>query len=208
MKDTSYRWLNLLALCENLFPDRDFHKIRYFTAKVKASKHDPTAPTRQETYWRALRTISNLEIVKGNFVRWPRRMPQFPLAYIWNNYNKPPQNVQVQRTEEKGSDVNLAAYLIYDNCMDNIGESIIISNDSDLAEAIWIVTNKLGRTVIVVNPNRTKMARKYSRCKISKELQRVATKSVISINENILAQSQFISSLVDAKGNIIKPTKW
>jgi len=208
VRDTPYRWLDLFALCSNLFPDRAFHSIKYFTAKVKASKHDPNAPTRQETYWRALRTIPNLEIIKGHFIRWPRLMPQFPLAYIRNNYNKPPQKVQVERTEEKGSDVNLAAYLVYDNCAKGIGVSIVISNDSDLAEAIEIVTSKLGTAVVVVNPNRTKMARRYSRCKISKELQRVATKWVGSINENILANAQFPPIMTDTKGNFSKPMAW
>ena len=102
VRKTSFKWLDLSALCHRLFPNKNIQSIKYFSAKVKTTKHDPNAPTRQEMYWRALRTIPNLEIIEGNFVRWPRLMPQSPLAYINDNYSNPPQRVQVERTEEKG----------------------------------------------------------------------------------------------------------
>jgi len=208
VKNTPYRWLNLLALCNNLFPNRNIKSIKYFTAKVKASMHDPDAPTRQEMYWRALRTIPSLEIIKGSFVRWPRLMPQFPLAYIDNNHSKPPNRVQVERTEEKGSDVNLASYLIYDSLTNDCDESVVITNDSDLAKPIEIITRKLNRTLIVVNPNRTKMARKWPRCKISKDLRDVATTCILSINEKVLDDSQFPTEMSDANGHFSKPKSW
>lgn len=208
VRGTSFKWLDLRTLCNNLFPQKNIHKINYFTAKVKASRHDPDAPTRQEIYWRALRTVSNLEIIEGSFVRWPRLMPQYPLAYINNRYSNPPQRVQVERTEEKGSDVNLAAMLVYDNCMKNADESIVISNDSDLALAIELVTAELGKAVIVVNPNRTAMAKKFNRCKISAELKRVATSYLGSVNEKVLARSQFPSTFYDSTGKIEKPRAW
>ena len=208
VKNTPYRWLDLSALCNKLFPKKNIQNIKYFTAKVKASRHDPDAPTRQDIYWRALRTIPNLEIMRGNFVRWPRLMPQFPLAYIDNNYSKPPNRDQVERTEEKGSDVNLATHLIYDNCTNHCDESIVITNDSDLAKPIEIITRKLERTVIVVNPNRTKMARKWPGCKISKDLKEVATTYILSINEKLLDSSQFPEEIADANGCFSKPERW
>jgi len=210
VKGTTFKWLDLHALCTKLFPSKNISKINYFTAKVKASRHDPDAPTRQEIYWRALRTIPNLEIIEGSFVRWPRPMPQFPLAYINNNYNKPPNRVQVERTEEKGSDVNLAVMLVYDSCVNNADEAIVISNDSDLALAIEIVTSKIKRPVpvIVVNPNRTSRARQYNSCKISADLRKVATSYMGSINDNILAKSLFPITLSDAIGTINKPQTW
>jgi uncharacterized LabA/DUF88 family protein len=208
VRGTGFKWLDLSKMCINLFPGRDINKISYFTAKVKASSHDPDAPTRQEVYWRALKTIPNLEIVEGSFVRWPRLMPQFPLAYINNNYKNPPQRVQVERTEEKGSDVNLAAMLVYDGYIHDTDEAIVVSNDSDLALAIEIVTSKLSQTVIVVNPNRTSRARRYKNCKISAELKRVATRYIGSINDNLLAKSLFPSTFSDSVGTISKPQGW
>lgn len=206
VKHTPYKWLDLLRLCTNLFPTKTIDKIKYFSAKVAGVPWDPGAPTRQDFYWRALRTIPNLEIIKGNFVSWPRYLPQFPFVYDKNGRAR---KVRVLRTEEKGSDVNLAAYLVYDNCVKEADESIVISNDSDLTEAIELVTVKLKRTVIVVNPNRTTMVHKDPvHCHMHRELMRVATQSVISINEKVLAVSQFLPTLTDIQGTFYKPLTW
>lgn len=208
VRGTPYKWLDLFALCHLLFPNKNIQDIKYFSAKVKASKHDLDAPTRQNSYWRALKTIRNLEIIKGHFVRWPRLMPQFPLAYINNNYFNQPQRVQVERTEEKGSDVNLATCLLYDCFVKDFDDAIVVSNDSDLVLAIEIVTSKLGKDVVVVNPNRTRMAQKFKRCRISRELKRVATSCVASINESVLFKAQFQSTLSDSMGQFTKPNSW
>ena len=209
VKYTNYKWLNPLILCNTLFPTKNISKIKYFSARVKALPHDPSAPTRQDTYWRALRTIHNLEIIEGNFVSWPKLLPQHPLAYINGNMNKPPQKVQVQRAEEKGSDVNLAAYLVYDNCVKETDESIVISNDSDLANAIKLVTAKLGRYVTIVNPNRTERVHADpNRCSLQQTLRKVSSQCLISINSNALSKSQFMTTMTDANGTFTKPTTW
>lgn len=206
VKHTPYKWLDLFCLCTNLFPAKNIDKIKYFSAKVKAIPWDLGAPTRQNFYWRALRTIPNLEIIEGNFVSWSRYMPEVPFVYDNNGHAK---KIRVLRTEEKGSDVNLAAYLVYDNCAKDADESIVISNDSDLAKAIELVTAKLKRTVIVVNPNRTTMVHKDPvHCLMHRELKRVATQSVISINEKILVASQFPPTLTDIQGTFSKPATW
>jgi uncharacterized LabA/DUF88 family protein len=208
VKDTRLKWLDISQLCNYLFPNKNIDKIYYFTAKIKATQHDPGAPTRQEIYWRALKTITNLEIIVGHFVKWPRLMPQYPLAYINNNTHNPPQRVQVEKSEEKGSDVNLAAKLVYDSCKNIADEFIVISNDSDLALAIELVTSQIGKPVIVVNPNRTSRARIVPGGKISADLKRVATSVLVSINDPVLAKSQFPLTLTDAVGTITKPPSW
>lgn len=206
VKDTPYKWLDLYRLCVNLFPSKTVNKLKYFSAKVTAVPWDPSAPTRQDFYWRALRTIPNLEIIEGNFVSWNRYLPKVPFVYKRNGR---PKKVRVLRTEEKGSDVNLAAHLVYDNCIQDADESIVISNDSDLADAIEIVTTKLRRPVTVVNPNRSIMLRKDpTHCRMHRELQRVATQRVLSINEKILVASQFPPMLTDSQGSFSKPAAW
>jgi uncharacterized LabA/DUF88 family protein len=208
VRKTNFKWLDLKKLIDNLFPARNIQKIYYFTAKVKASRHDPDAPTRQSIYWRALDTIPNLVRIEGNFSRWPRMMPQFPLAYIYNNYNYPPNMVQVERTEEKGSDVNLAAMLIYDCSIKDADEYVVFSNDSDLTLAIEIAISRLHQTVIVVNPNRTSRARKSKYYRLSADLKRVATNHILSINDKIIAQSLFPTILTDSVGQFRKPDSW
>jgi len=210
VKDTPYKWLDLYRLCVNLFPSKTINKLKYFSAKVRAVPWDSSAPTRQDFYWRALRTLPNLEIIEGNFVSWTRYLPKVPFVYKQNGR---PKKVRVLRTEEKGSDVNLAAHLVCDNCIQDCiqdaDESIVISNDSDLVDAIEIVTTKLKRPVTVVNPNRATMVQKDpTHCHMQWELQRVATQRVLSINEKILIAAQFPSMLTDSQGSFSKPATW
>ena len=208
VRNTPFKWLDVLTLCHKIFPQKQINKLKYFSARVQASQHDPNAPTRQDYYWRALRTINNLEIVEGHFSRWPKLMPQYPLAYLNYAPSKPPINVQVQKTEEKGSDVNLAVCLLYDCFSNDYDDAIVISNDSDLALAIEVVNIKLGKSVTVVNPNRTNLVKKNRLLRTSRELKRVATNCIPSINPPLLAASQFPAILTDSQGQFHKPLGW
>jgi len=60
-----------------------------------------------------------------------------------------PAKVQVLNSEEKGSDVNLASYLLLDAFENDYEAAIIVSNDSDLAEPISLVRKKLRKKVLV-----------------------------------------------------------
>lgn len=61
---------------------------------------------------------------------------------------------RVIKTEEKGSDVNLATNLLIDG-FDNAYElAVVLSNDSDLLEPIKVVTERLGKPVGILNPHR------------------------------------------------------
>ena len=114
IKRTSYKWLNLSALCNRLLPGHTIQRIYYFTAIVEALPHDPSAPVRQEIYIRALKTLPDVEVVDdGHFVQWSHFYPLYPLAYIYPDLlNKPPKAVRILKAEEKGSDVNLASFLL------------------------------------------------------------------------------------------------
>ncbi len=203
---TAYKWLDLHLLCRNLFPLITIKEIKYFSAKVKPVPWDLSAPTRQTFYWRALETIPNLKIIRGTFVSRTRYLPRVPFVYKADGR---PQKVGVLRTEEKGSDVSLAAHLVHDSCIRTADESIVISNDSDLVNAIEIVTVGLGRPVTVVNPNRTSLIQTNPKgCRMPKELQRVATQRVLSIDDQILAASQFPPVLTDKRGTFHKPAAW
>jgi hypothetical protein len=205
----SCKWLDLRVLLQILFPNITISKIKYFSAKVKAFTWDMDAPTRQGFYWRALKTIPNLEIIEGNFVVREKTFPQFPYIHIGGNPLNPPLTVRVVKREEKGSDVNLASHLLYDNCINDANESIVISNDADLVTPIEIVTTKLGKSVTVVNPNRTSYMRKDRiHHAIHKDLKRVATNVYPSINDPIFPKSQFPVSLTDIQGTFTKPSTW
>ncbi len=63
------------------------------------------------------------------------------------------RTVEVVKTEEKGSDVNLATYLLLDAFQHDCNVAVVISNDSDLKLPIEIAQSELGIRVGVVNPH-------------------------------------------------------
>jgi uncharacterized LabA/DUF88 family protein len=147
LKGTPHKWLDLGALSRRLLPNDDVVAIRYFTALVAARPDDPQQPQRQQAYLRALRTIPGLSIHLGHYLTHAVRMPlAAPLP-------GGPRTVEVIRTEEKGSDVNLATYLLLDAFQGRCDTAVVVSNDSDLQEPILVAERELGIQVGVVNPH-------------------------------------------------------
>jgi len=160
VKGTRYRWLDLKALVERLLrPEHRIEKIKYFTAPVSALPNNPNAPARQNAYLRALRSIGGIEIIYGHFLTHPVNCLRADGCGM----------VRVFRTEEKGSDVNLATHLVADAFRTSFDAAVVVSNDSDLREPIRIVTQELGMKVGVLLP----VAKKDRRP--SRELIEVAT---------------------------------
>ena len=196
VKGTPYKWLDIFKMVQLLLPKNQVLKIKYFTAKVQSRPRDPDQPIRQQIYFRALRTIPNLEIILGHFLSHEIDMPLVNFTPGQQRY------AHVIKTEEKGSDVNLAVHMLHDAYQGFYSTAIVISNDSDLVEAIKIVRNELGKAVIILNPfvDPTKG-------RPSQELQKVAT-FVKPIRAGVLAASQFPDSINDRTGNFHKPTTW
>lgn len=189
LKKTKYKWLDLSQLCKFLFPKDTIGKIKYFTAPVKIRPHDTDTdkPNRQQIYLRALKTIPDLEVHEGSF-----------LSHTVSMYRADGKGmINVIKTEEKGTDVNLAVHLLNDGHKKEYEIAVVISNDSDLVEPIKIVINELKIPVIVVSP--------YQHNTI--ELKKVAS-SVRQIRQGVLKASQFPDELTDGIGKFNKPTIW
>ncbi len=188
VKDTPYKWLDYEAFCRLLLPRDNIVKIRYFTARISALPHDPQAPARQDTYLRALGTLPLIEVHYGHFATRPRRMPLVA---------PPHRTVEVLRTEEKGSDVNLAACLLRDAFMGECDTAVVVSNDSDLAEAVRIAQDDAGIKVGIINP--------HPKRKRSGRLHGTFFKQV---RAGALARTQLPPVVYDHKGPIHKPSSW
>lgn len=191
-KKTPYKWLDISKLVQLILPKNQLLRIKYFTALVNARQNDPDQPIRQQVYLRALKTLPNLEIVLGHFLTHKTKLP---LANPLPGRN---QFAEVLKTEEKGSDVNLATHLLHDGYQNAFCAAIVISNDSDLVEAIKIVRNELHKVVIILNPHPNSP---------SMELKNTAT-FVKAIRQGVLAASQFPNTLHDQNGTFTKPAKW
>jgi hypothetical protein len=192
LKNTPYRWLDLEALCGAYLPGNQITDIKYFTAKVSARPNDPQQPVRQQAYLRALATLPTVSIIYGHYLS---HVVTARLAY-------PPLGVspyvQIIKTEEKGSDVNLAAHMLHDAHLDRFELAVVISNDSDLLEPIKLVRGELGKQVGVLNP------------------QKKASRAILphidfikQIRPGALAASQLPAKLEDGDGSTItKPATW
>lgn len=193
LKGTPYKWLDVHKLVATLLPRNKIDKVRYFTAQVSARPRDPNQPQRQQTYLRALATVPQIEVHFGHFLTHEVSMPD---AAAWSTGRYRP--VRVMKTEEKGSDVNLATHLLMDAFDDLFDVAVIISNDSDLKEPIGLVRSRFGKRIVLLGPRSTR---------ISGALRPLAD-FVRQFGPNALAAAQFDDRLTDAVGTIQKPPGW
>lgn len=192
LKGTAHKWLDVHALCVALLPRNDIDLVRYFTAKISARPNDPDQATRQQTYFRALATNESVSIHLGHFLTHATNMPE---ARAWRNGRYSP--IEVIKTEEKGSDVNLATFLLTDAFDDLYDCAVIVSNDSDLKEPIAQVRGRFGKTIGLLNPQKTTSA-----------ALRPLAHFIKQIRGGAIANAQLPAQLKDATGVITKPPRW
>ncbi len=104
------------------------------------------------------------------------------------------------KTEEKGSDVNLATYLLADAFRHDADCFVIISNDSDLTEPMRIVRHELGMVVGLINPH-PPHKRSYALASCNPSFFK-------QIRGGVLGASQFGPTLQDGTGQFTKPRGW
>jgi uncharacterized LabA/DUF88 family protein len=201
LRGTRERWLDLVQLAQVLLPKEQIHRVRYFSATVSGAR-DPDAPVHQGLYLRALRTRPEVTIHLGTFLASDRSMPLAPVPPAGGRsghvYLRPggPQSAWVTRTEEKGSDVNLATWLLTDGFDGDYDMAVVVSNDSDLTEPIRVARQRFG-VVGVVCPHAVP----------SRTLKSAASWQV-KLFRSPLRQSQFPSILTDGSGTFTKPPNW
>ena len=199
-----FKWLNPHQLArEILIATNQITKVRYFTARV-SGRLDPQAPGRQQIYLDALANVPEIQMHFGKFLAtkaWaglvhPNLDPTKPRA-------KPPflpwpQVVRIFRTDEKGSDVNLATYLLIDSFRNNFDVAAVVTNDTDLVEPIRFVTQDMGKVVGLLTPV-PQPAHALAK----------AASFVHHIREKHLRAAQFPEPLTLASGRTIhKPASW
>ena len=147
LKGTPWKWLDLVALFGRVLQaHHEILSVEYFTARVSGSDRDPSKPQRQDVYLRALQHYRpEVEVCFGHFLSHPVRAPLAqPVGHR--------RTAEVIRTEEKGSDVNLAVHLLNDAWLDAYDCAVVVSNDSDIAEAMRLVRQHHGKRIGLVTP--------------------------------------------------------
>jgi uncharacterized LabA/DUF88 family protein len=192
VKKTAYKWLDLQALCRIMLrPDNEIIGFKYFTALVKPFPGKEGQLNRQRIYLRALETISDLEVIYGYYLSHNVMMP------LANIENGKVSFVKVIKTEEKGSDVNIATHMLIDAFEDAYDCAVLISGDSDLTLPIEMVRSRFGKMVGVLNPQKRP-------CKSLKKEANFYKK----IRKSALMRSQFPEKLHDIHGIFYKPATW
>jgi len=155
LKGTPWKWLDLVALFEMLLhPGHKIVKVKYFTAHVHGRPGDASKPQKQRDYLRALQHHRpEIELHLGRFQT--RKM-----LTLLADPGQRGRAVKVLRTEEKATDVNLAVHLVNDAWLDAYDCAVVVSNDSDLVEALRLVKVHHGKQVLLVAPGDNK-ASKY-----------------------------------------------
>ena len=193
LQGTTFKWLDLRKLAENLFPQDTIHRVCYFTALLNPRPNDPGQPQRQQAYLRALATLPGFEVYYGTF------RPRTKLRPLVEPVPGLPTHVMVRDSEEKGSDVNLATRLLVDGFNGEYEQAVVVSNDADFAGAMRYVRDDLGLRVTLVNPD--------SKNASPRDLSNTAT-YVKRLWRSHLRRSQFPDTLADSIGTITKPANW
>lgn len=220
LKGGNSKWLDLELFTHRLLPHDEIIHIRYFTALVNSRTEDARVRTRQETYLRALSTLPKLKIHRGRFTSRVRTRiladafisetelfdppfrPKAIFQLMWRDkVRRRSNNVTRARViieEEKGSDVNLGVYLVADASRGLIDKALVITNDSDLAEAINLARD-FGIQVGLLNPHLGPTSR---------HLRNAATFE-LPFRRGILSDCQFPNTVRDSKSREIhKPQEW
>lgn len=189
LKNTPYKWLDLHLLAKNMLDEKKHEVvgIKYFTSRVQGTDTDPRLPIRQATYIRAIKAhCPNLSVIEGKFVAHKQWRPAAPPATGM---------VKIMHTEEKGTDVNIAVHLLNDAWKNLYDCAVLVSNDSDLAEALRL-TRELGKAIgWFISDN----------CRPAKSLADLATFSC-KIRREALAASQLPDNIPGT--TIHKPEGW
>ncbi len=105
--------------------------------------------------------------------------------------------VEVLKSEEKGSDVNLASYLLIDAYRSDCDIAVVVSNDSDLVFPIEHIKQQVGKIIGILNPRPRPSRRLFPLANFYRQ-----------IRASVLAASQFPESLHDSEGEFHKPPGW
>lgn len=190
------QWIDVRKLCELMLPNYEFVQIRYFTTKLKAFPGNQDAAIEQEIYWRALRTLEpSITFHFGTMRSSVRLYPSHPLT---NDGTDKWKRVKIWYTEEKGSDVALASFMVADAALEPEKLQVLVSNDSDFAPTLQLLRTKFNSRIALLSPSQ----------QISNALIKANPSLVRNIRTKTVASAQFPLVLEDQDGTFHAPANW
>ncbi|MFI8634211.1 NYN domain-containing protein [Microbacterium sp. NPDC077663] len=192
------KWLDLPVLMDRLLPKHDVIHVHYFTALIRAGAgDDPQGPIRQQTYIRALETTGRVTTHYGTYRIDKRLMPKHP-AEMGDDGSL--IRVAVRKTEEKGSDVNLAVRMLLDAHRNAADLYCMLTNDSDQVTTIRTLQEEVGVDVGWISPMPT--------LRQSKDLKKTQPSHVACISAEDLMASQLPDEVQNGQQTLRRPARW
>lgn len=136
-----FYWLNVKLLCEGLLGQgQSLIETKYFTSRIRGA---PDKCVRQDTFFKALRTISGLSIHRGR--------------YGMKSYRCNSCGYAGQMPSEKMTDVRIASEMVSDAYLDKYDTALLISADRDLVPVIETIKSQfpLKHIYVVFPPMRS-----------------------------------------------------
>jgi hypothetical protein len=131
--------------------------------------------------------------------RATEKFGHFQRNKVWRRLvDDPTRSVRVIDFKEKGSDVNLAAYLVHDALSGRWQLAGVMSSYSDLVEPIALAREALPKGVIVFSPNVGSPTRSLAN----------AATDARRIRDRVFTACHFPDELRDEHGVIQKPVEW
>ena len=208
---TQLKWISPRALGELIYPNDRIKRIHFCTARIGPGRNDPDQPVRQAIYLNALETIPGMRLHFGLYKRRPKRGPLIGPRSLLQHFPIAGNLAEISTNEEKGSDVNVATYLLESAFTNDCDIALVVSNDSDLKEAVHVARTRAGIEVHILSP--------YS--SVVNELKRASTRhftlDTCVRDENgqfidktqVLRSIQMPNQIVTKTGKIIsKPRTW
>lgn len=190
------KWLDLQMLFENILPTHDIKLIRYFTAHIKPPLNNVSAPSRQNTYLRAITAHSRIiEVRLGKMRADTKHYRKVPLEL---DLSGNPMLAKVQKLEEKGTDVALSNYMVLDASRAAADLYVLVSSDSDFVSTIKILKTELAVGVAIIFPSR----------RPAKSLVSTGPTLMKVIREDLLVMCQLPNLIPSKSGYIQRPETW
>jgi hypothetical protein len=213
-----FKWLDLINWLSLQMPGYLLNTVYYFSAPVKEAYPFDDSPRRQHTYWRVLRD-SGVQIVEGHFRKdlksYPfqgKQLEKFSNPALPNVFGSGQRKVsklfqetfpeypdaKVTKMEEKGSDVNLALYLLRDVYSLSIQGALVVTTDSDLAVPVSMAVDT-GVFTKIIAPGQVNSIDKL----------RNSASEVERLKPDLIGAFQFPDIYITKKNSsIFKPKNW
>ncbi|MCW5589075.1 MAG: NYN domain-containing protein [Legionellales bacterium] len=195
LRKTDYKWLDLKRLFTLLLGETHaIQEIKYFTAKISPRDKTDKSPDRQKLYLLAIsKYIQELKIYYGHY------LTSKIMAKVCEPTSTIPKFIQVFKTEEKGSDVNLALHILNDAWLNKYDCAVLVSNDGDIAEALRFVKEEHQKMIGLIVPGNDKYR------KAAVVLSKYAD-FTLRISKKSLTESQLPEKIPGT--NLYKPIAW